>query len=67
MSQPDILRGNYKIPNLKEKLNQPTKATTEKTLGEEFETAALKKLGGSITFVKKSGSFVWEGKDKKSE
>ena len=65
MSRSDILKGNYKIPDLEEKFNDPEDKKGA-SLEEEFEAAALKKLGGSITFVKKSGSFVWKGDDKKN-
>ena len=65
MGQSDILKGNYKIPDLEDRINMP-EDMKKMSLGEEFEAAALKKLGGSITFVKKPGSFVWKGEDKKS-
>ena len=56
----EILKGNYKVPN-------PVSAgETAKdkmaSLEDEFEAAALKKLGGSITFVKKG--FTWRGEKK---
>ena len=54
----EILKGNYKVPNL-EDTSAPKKPVS---LEEEFEAAALRKLGGSITFVKKG--FTWRG-DKK--
>ncbi|OGN32517.1 MAG: hypothetical protein A3I92_01955 [Candidatus Yanofskybacteria bacterium RIFCSPLOWO2_02_FULL_43_10b] len=62
-----ILKGNYPIPDLNEKVKKVEE--NKETLQEEFEAAALKKLGGSITFIKKSGpkgSFIWKG-DKKDE
>lgn len=65
MSRSDILKGNYKIPDPKEKCDDP-EDKKEASLEEEFEAAALKKLGGSITFVKKSGSFIWKGEDEKN-
>lgn len=55
-----ILKGNYKVPNM-EGADTP-KEETPVSLEEEFEAAALKKLGGSITFVKKS--FTWRGEKK---
>ena len=58
----DILKGNYKLNQ--DKLKQ-TRLGDSKSLESEFEASALEKLGGSIAFVKKSGSFVWKG-DKKS-
>ena len=65
MDKSDILKGNYQIPGLKEKLAQPDTNQDKKSLEEQFEAAALKRLGGSITFVKKSGSFTWKGDDNK--
>lgn len=59
----DILKGNYKIPDLEEKVKTENKQLG--SLEQEFEAAALKSLGGSITFIKKTGSFVWKGTDKK--
>lgn len=64
MGQKDeILKGNYKIPNLEKKIETENKQP--ESLEQEFEAAALKSLGGSITFVKKTGSFIWKGEDKK--
>ena len=60
-----ILKGNYVVPDLEKRVGTP-KAETE-SLTEGFQNAALKKLGGSITFVKKptktgtSDSFIWNG------
>ena len=59
----DILRGNFKTKN-------PVKGTEahDKTLEEQFETEALKRLGGSIAFVSKR-KVMWdkEGDKKKSK
>ena len=56
----EILKGNYKVRSLE------TEAVPEKpaesSLEEQFEAAAFEKLGGSITFIKKSASFIWKGK-----
>lgn len=57
----DILKGNYKVPEL-EDADAPTEEEPV-SLEEEFEAAALKKLGGSITFVKKD-KFTWRGEKK---
>lgn len=73
----DILKGNYKAPIVEDTKTQDQDENTpeqknEDKLKEEFEAAALKKLGGSIAFVKKPGSkFVWgikeDGKGDKNE
>lgn len=65
MNQNDnVLKGNYKIPEEPEKeVEKPE--NSQSSLEQEFEAAALKSLGGSITFVKKTGSFIWKGDDKK--
>lgn len=57
----DILKGNFKVKQ-EPKLEKP-KQENKPTLEEEFEAAALKKLGGSVTFVKlkSKGSFLWKG------
>lgn len=48
----ELLRGNYPI-------EQPQQAEpAQRTLEDEFELAALKRLGGSITFVAKR-KVVW--------
>ena len=49
----DVLRGNFKPRN-------PVKVdeNEEKSLEEQFEKAALKRLGGSIAFVSKR-KVVW--------
>lgn len=56
----EILKGNYRIPALED--TSTSKEEKLVSLEEEFEAAALRKLGGSITFVKKG--FTWRG-DKK--
>lgn len=61
----DILKGNYKIPKIEKSVEQPEKH--QDSLEQEFEAAALKALGGSITYVKKTGSFIWKGDKKKDE
>ena len=55
---PDFLKGNYNLNND----NTDTQNTKKiKSLTEEFEESALAKLGGSICFVSKSGSLIWDG------
>ena len=54
----DVLRGNYKVskPIKSARARKPKKGLTE-----EMEREALAKLGGSITFVMKGGTFMWDG------
>ena len=55
---PDFLKGIYNLNND----NTDTQNTKKiKSLTEEFEENALAKLGGSICFVSKSGSLIWDG------
>jgi len=56
----EILKGNYKVPN--SVVAPVRKEDKPVSLDEEFEAAALRKLGGSITFVKKG--FTWRGEKK---
>ncbi len=55
---PDFLKGNYNLDN-----DSPDsqRNANRKSLTEEFEEKALAKLGGSICFVSKSGSLIWDG------
>jgi len=57
------LKGNYRLPKkMKAKTNKD-----QKTIEEVFEQKASTKLGGSIAFIVKSKTFVWEGdEDKKT-
>jgi hypothetical protein len=57
----DILKGNFKTKNA-----VTTKAAEEQTLEDQFEHAALKRLGGSIAFVSKK-KVVWDMKDNKGK
>ena len=52
------LKGNYKLKN-----DHPEKTAlkAEKTVTQEFERRALEKLGGSIAFVQKKNTFMWDG------
>ncbi len=61
---PDFLKGNYNLDSDNTD-TQPKKNT--KSLTEEFEENALAKLGGSICFVSKSGSLIWNGDSTDSE
>ena len=57
----DILKGNYKIHDTK--TGAESTENKEKTLEDEFEAAVQKKLGGSVTYVKRRGpSFSRGGK-----
>ena len=55
---PDFLKGNYKLNS---KYNDTLSKDTSRSLTEEFEEQALAKLGGSICFVAKSKSLIWDG------
>lgn len=57
----DILRGNFKTKN-----PVSTESEAEKTLEDKFESAALKRLGGSIAFVSKR-KVMWDAKDTKKK
>jgi hypothetical protein len=56
----EVLKGNYKLPERNSVV--PPEKKPENPLEREFEAAAFERLGGSITFVKKSASFIWKGK-----
>lgn len=58
---PKILRGNFDTKN-----PVTTSEEKDKTLEEQFERAALKRLGGSIAFVSKK-KVVWDLKDAKGK
>lgn len=61
---PDFLKGNYGLNHQ----NQQKRSTdSPKSLTETFEESALAKLGGSICFVSKSGSLIWDGDSAESE
>ncbi|PJE51042.1 MAG: hypothetical protein COV29_02090 [Candidatus Yanofskybacteria bacterium CG10_big_fil_rev_8_21_14_0_10_36_16] len=61
-----LLKGNYNLPKKKEGKEKKDREK-DKSLEEEFEAAALKKLGGSITFVKKGKGFVHGTKTKENK
>ena len=54
---PDILRGNFKTEK-----TVNTDSEEKKSLEDTFETAALKRLGGSIAFVSKR-KVMWDTKE----
>lgn len=59
-----FLKGNYNLPEESEKLDQtdPSKPIEDPNLKtqKEFERRASERLGGSIAFIMKSSSFVWQ-------
>ena len=58
------LKGNYKLSEQK----PPSPSETPVSGQDLFEATALQKLGGSIAFIKKSSSFIWNGdKGKKDD
>jgi len=58
----DILKGNYRLNNQPVSDNQKGKKAFD-SLTDKLEESALAKLGGSICFVLKGNTFVWEGDD----
>ncbi len=52
----EYLKGNYSVPS-----SPAGAAPTASPATEQFEAHALKKLGGSVAFIKKSAGFVWKG------
>ena len=59
----DVLRGNYKVSKPIKSARAPK---PKKELTEEFEQEALAKLGGSITFVMKGDTFMWDGESREA-
>ena len=57
---PKFLKGNYRLPKGKGSTVQPKKG--KKDLTQQFEESALAKLGGSLCFVMKKGTFLWTEK-----
>ena len=53
-----FLKGNYQLPKRKAKAAAPRRAP-KKDLTDQFEESALAKLGGSLCFVMKKGTFLW--------
>lgn len=58
-----VLKGNYNPPAIE----VPEDKKEDFGLSEKFEAEALKKLGGSITFVRKPGQKFVVGGEKKDE
>ena len=56
---PKFLKGNYQLPKGKGTI---ARKKTAKDLTQQFEESALAKLGGSLCFVMKKGTFVWTDK-----
>jgi hypothetical protein len=55
-----FLKGNYPLKNTE--ASEPA-ASKPKNIANEFEEKALEKLGGSIAYVMKSNSFLWDGEE----
>ena len=53
---PKFLKGNYRLPKGKGTVTAKRK---RKDLTARFEESAMAKLGGSLCFVMKKGTFVW--------
>ena len=51
------LKGNYRLS----KKVKPEVSKNQTTTEQKFEQESLSKLGGSIAFVMKAKTFVWEG------
>ena len=51
------LKGNYRLPReLKPRVNK-----NRQTVEQKLEQESLRRLGGSIAFVMKPKTFIWEG------
>ena len=51
-----FLKGNYRLPKGK---GEVAAKKAKKDLTDRLEETALSKLGGSLCFVMKKGTFVW--------
>ena len=51
-----FLKGNYQLPKGRGKA---AAKRAKKDLTDQFEESALAKLGGSLCFVMKKGTFIW--------
>jgi hypothetical protein len=58
---PEFLKGNYKLRKDKGAVTRG-RARSKKDLTDQFEEVALAKLGGSLCFVMRKGTFIWNGK-----
>ena len=58
-----FLKGNYQLPGKDPEVeaSKAQNAEEPKDLTQEFEASALAKLGGSICFVVKSETLLWNG------
>ena len=61
-----FLKGNYRLPKGK---GEVAAKKAKKDLTDRLEETALSKLGGSLCFVMKKGTFVWtdQGNDTTSK
>ena len=59
-----FMKGNYRLA--KGKAEVKGRAAKPKDLTAQFEESALAKLGGSLCFVMKKGTFVWSGDEAKT-
>jgi hypothetical protein len=57
-----FLKGNYPIKN--SEADEPDASKT-RNITKKFEEKALEKLGGSIAFVMKSNTFLWDEEEEK--
>src|SRR3989338_1255295 len=57
---PNFLKGNYQLPKRKGPVTS-RKRKAKPGLTEQFAATALSKLGGSLCFVMKKGTFIWSG------
>ena len=55
-----FIKGNYRLPKSR---NKTVPKKNKKDLTARFEEKALSKLGGSLCFVTKGSTFVWEGEE----
>jgi hypothetical protein len=55
-----FLKGNYPLKDAK--AGEPEVAKP-KNIADEFEEKALERLGGSIAYVMKSNTFLWDGEE----
>lgn len=60
---PEFLKGNYQIPNQNGQQGLETSAEEpqEEDLTAKLEEEALSILGGSMAFVMKGNTFIWNG------
>jgi len=56
-----FLKGNYKLENTPESAGADAAEEKPVDVVDQFERRALERLGGSIAFVMKRNTFVWNG------